>query len=332
MLISLLIACSPTPCMSGFGRDAAGACVALAGQGAAPGDGGAAPADTDSEPDGGDDGGADASTDTAITDTEETTDTSNIDTGPGSTDTAPTSSPPLLTPAEVEQRLELLLSPGLPSVYDYTAAWRTLVDEGRDEMCPGREGYSVAHGIKGCVSNSGYHYAGPMIYDVIEEDEREALIFSADGYITTPDGDRFTAGGNVSIDATRQSDGWDWITDLNGIWSYPPAGGWLGSGVSTYLSCVGSSTSAGDEAVCTGGYSLDDVDAALYLDHLTLSTGCASGEGSLLLRDADGGWYDLSLSCGDCGQLTYDGHASMGSICPDLSALSAFLSATTSTW
>jgi len=329
LTLTLFAACAPDPCMDGFGRDADDACVALAG---------------DEEPTGGAGADSDApeSGDTETGDTETADTDGQVDTQADSDDTSsePDTSepsivaPPSLTAAEVEALFDQLLLPGLPSVYDYTDAWCALVDEGRDSWCPGgsNDSYSVSHGIKGCVSQSGYHFAGPMLYEVIHEDDREALIFSADGYITNPDGHRFTAGGNVSVEADRTEEGWAWFTDLNGMWSYAPANGWLSSGVSAYLRCEGLSAGGSHEAECTGGYSLDDVDASLYMQHLRLSSSCPQGEGELLLRDGDGAWYSLALSCGDCGQLSSESDESMGTICPELSALADFLAGTTSAW
>ena len=86
------------------------------------------------------------------------------------------------------------------------------------------------------------------------------------------------------------------------------------------------------EATCTGGYSLHTAEAYLYLDGLTLSTECPSGAGVLRFRDSAGGWYDLALDCGACGDLTYGGDRALGTICPDLSALGTFLDATGSRW
>ncbi len=284
------------PCAIGTGRDASGACVPLAGAEAeAPGP------DEDTAP--------------------------PLDSGEPATDTdsgAPAYQVPEPTwsAEEVQIELDALLGLGVPDAGTIFAAWRSMF-AGADPGCPGGDGYDVTSTASGCVSETGWLYAGQATYSEFLTEAGRSTVLGSDAYIISPDSGTMIGGGTVGLSLISEGgeDGW-WMEMLGSFGLDSSPSPWLSQTPSLAMYFTGHVESGATSLTMLGGWSLGG--RAVYLD-VDLDSGCAGLSGTVQLWDPSGPWHVLALDCGSCGQLTYAGELEAAEICLDLGPFDAHL-------
>ncbi len=181
-----------------------------------------------------------------------------------------------------------------------------------DAACPGNPTQLTDAVLYGCDAESGVHYAG--ITEWFEEpmDGPVPVMvrgLAGDFWIDAPEGVSLEGGGHC---VEVRGDG-VWVAEMAGSWIWGGGDDWLADGFSGQLTI---------EAIA-GVYVLVDGAAHTSGTHwmasdLRLADACGSGpEGTLGLRDPNGGWYQLTFEdCDPCGTLTFANEA-IGTACVD---------------
>ena len=239
--LSCLTACGgevASPCADGFGRDQAGDCVAVGSADAQP------PSPT--APD--------------VEDTGEA-----VDTDPPEEE-RPTWTPPdaVWSAEEVAQAFEELLALGVPDPFTVFDGYRTMFD-GADPGCPGGGPYEITSTASGCVSDSGWLYAGMASIHDFEHDIEEATVLNVDGYVISPSGSTFYGGGTVAANLIRDVDADAWLVQMIGTFGLDTSEAeWFAMMPSLALTGSGGMMEADRQA-----------DLPVSYTHLTLPTICS---------------------------------------------------------
>jgi hypothetical protein len=212
--------------------------------------------------------------------------------------------------------LEEGLSGGFPDAGLLAERFLALMAEG-DEQCPGDPLVLDPNllGLEGCRAESGVSYAGHGSYSEVESTGEDAWNLSADFEITAADGARYLGGGRASRSVRYTDEGALVYQEIEGTWRDEGDGGWLGRGLSAYLTL--SREESGWLTLEGGG---GGGDLALSLEEVRFGPDCQGGEGALSIYQPGGGWYELALDCSGCGELAF-GDVELGEACPDLSAM-----------
>ena len=135
---------------------------------------------------------------------------------------------------------------------------------------------------------------------------------------TDVDGGVFAAGGAFRSFTTTTPSTYMWRTEIEGLFHYPTAGGWLGTGVSGALTWAGQDAGGTREVAMSGGLSV--VDHAIFFHEVRWDPAVCEEAPAVVLevRHASGQWYLFSTEgCGACGSVSFRGEA-LGTACPDL--------------
>lgn len=200
---------------------------------------------------------------------------------------------------EAADTIALTLSQGMPDPLEIRTLWMALF-EGRDSVCPGAD-YNFDHAVKGCISEQGWHYAGPAsLYD-----DKTGFTLHADSYVIPPGRPMITIAGfagDIFTDGVYRA-------GVQGTFQWPEESGWAAAGSSASLLYEGE----GSTLTITGGLSVMGY-GQLYFDGLQITGECIQGD--LQVRHPDSGWYTLTYDCTACGT-----SPDLGEVCADLSEL-----------
>jgi len=184
-----------------------------------------------------------------------------------------------------------------------------------DDTCPGTENVITDTWLYGCVSETGYSYAG--ITDWTDEETdiggqlAQLTVLAGDFWIDTPDGHQLEGGGH----AARVKNNGIWIGAMAGSWRWTAGADWLSYGYS------GNLVIESIESLFISMEGAVDINGTYITAHnLIWYNVCDGGtEGALSLRDPSGGWYRIEFeACTPCGNLTFQG-SDMGEVCIDFS-------------
>lgn len=196
-------------------------------------------------------------------------------------------------------------------------------------------GYTQAESAE-ALQDDGWLAHSRYVYGVASAVTPEGWSWSLNGYFAWSDGVK-DSGDPVLHESYR---GRDISADL--VWDAPTAPAWMGGGTTfTGAAAIYEQAGIGRQITLDGSVSggLGDGVTAVAISALSLSsrdfTACPVLEpsGTVSVRDADGGWYDvlfdapisfdgqtdLSL-CDGCGDLWFEG-ARVGRVCVDLAAM-----------
>lgn len=222
--------------------------------------------------------------------------------------------PPAWSAEEAAARISATFAQGIPEPVTVRAQIFALF-ENRDPACPGGVDYTLPGSFTGCLTKTGWRYAGVLTYGgPITPDVLDDFTVLADSYIISPDGEQFIGAGDLEY-AVEDGDPVQWSGLISGQWSYPPASGWMrddqGSAV---LTMHATSSEGGWSVTLNGGIYLDGV--ALRLVDLSADSKACGGAptGQLELRDPSGYAYTLDAECG-CGTLRWADGSELGEVC-----------------
>lgn len=225
------------------------------------------------------------------------------------------------------------VSAGVPSPPPVLTSYKELLGHA-DEVCPGDFFHEGFLAMEGCTSTDGTTFRGAA--GLVEEDARVyaedgawtgtyAVMFApADYVILRPDGTELDGNGNTDMRITRRDGEIAWTTSMLGSFRDTGAEGWLGLGFSGNFQISGFESASGRSSGLNGALSVNG--AAISLDNLAFDEAvCPEGAmgGSIGVRQPDATWYTITMPsrCSSCGDLTWEGSASLGEACLDLQAL-----------
>lgn len=218
---------------------------------------------------------------------------------------------PAWTAAQVAEHVDLALSVGLPDPPLLLDWYDRSLAEGDVGQCPKVRDHSLGEAFGGCLSSSGWVYAGISMWYASETGEGWEM--DGDCYMRDPQGNWFFCDGRL---------GWEgdgtgaWEVTVAGMWGYPLASGWVASQPDAALWMAWD----GHTLSLDGGWEVDG--DSVFFAGVTVTAGGATG--IVELRDPSGAWYLLSLDGGTCGEVSWDG-ASLGEGCIDLPGAAADL-------
>jgi hypothetical protein len=231
--------------------------------------------------------------------------------------------PPAVWSAEqTETALAAVLSLGIPEPMTVFSDWQSMFG-GVDPGCPGGELYGISSTASGCVSESGWLYAGMASYSEFTAEIERAEVLSVDGYIIAPDDRTFIGGGTVGMMRINDADSSAWIIEMEGSFGLSSsASPWLSQLPSLALFGEGGFRGDHRQLSLLGGWQVDG--QAIYLD-IGLDSDCEGLTGQVQLRDPSGLWHSVELECAACGPVSYaDGPAS-AEICIDMAPIEVFM-------
>ena len=216
---------------------------------------------------------------------------------------------PTWSAEDVEAAFATALAKGIPEPLLARDTFISLLNEG-DDHCPGAGIYSLNLSFVGCLSETGWLFAGHSEYTLL--DDGFALL--GDCYFVDPAGQYFIGAGELESEVT--DDGW--TATISGTWGYPDAVDWMAGTPEVVLDLSDSA----DRIRMAGGWTLDGV--SVWFDEVVADPAVCDGvpTGVMRVRDDDGRWFilDPGEGCGPCGALSYDGAELGTEACVDLSS------------
>ncbi len=206
---------------------------------------------------------------------------------------------------------------GMPDALTLRAQFTAMFERG-DAQCPVTQGYNLTS-FTGCMAQSGYYFAG---YSVYQDNGPQGFLLASDAYIIDPSGEQLSAAGQT----VYQVQGGSVVMAMDGMWGYPPAGGWFGRMPGFNISYRIDAAST----VISGGLTMGDGtpggSRSVYFEDLTWAGGCATG--TIQVRDPQGLWYVLAFGedCSNCAEVLWDG-AEIGRACPSFESIDAVAAA-----
>ena len=229
---------------------------------------------------------------------------------------------PSLTAEEVGAALDALLALGLPDANSIAVQYMAMFS-GRDNNCPGNDGYTLPGNFRGCETNSGWIYAGVAGLEYQSDGNSLTIDMTGDCWISDAQGDTWVGAGEVTYDGTWDEGVATWEAEVYGTFGYPDADqAWLAEVPSQVFWTSGQN---GDDWWLDWQGSLSTDDGAYYLEDGSFGAACGAS-GTLSLRGEQGYWYELVLDdgCDGCGQVSW-GDEALGSVCVELPAAGAEL-------
>lgn len=224
-------------------------------------------------------------------------------TGTDPTDFTWTQAEPSLDAVQVGAALQTAIDAGLPDPGSLLDWFQWALEQGDPNGCPYvPEPYALGESFAGCVSSSGWRYAGLTHYETVAD----GFEMTGDASLTDPAGLPFPCAGYVRSYRT----GDDWLLRFGGQWGYPSADGWVAAVPDLTLDLSGG---AGGDVTLVGGFGPSG--AAMYFDEVRVDD--EGHHGVLRQRDVSGGWYTLVLDPDGCGPVDWYG-AELGEACVDL--------------
>ena len=263
---------------------------------------------------------------------ETSTDTSTVEDTAFAADTVPEVTQDIpaaaLSAEAVIAAIEDTFADGMPSPLLPRKSYLEMF-QGRDDNCPGGQGYNLPGAFQGCTSDDGWLYAGIAEYEGPTDPEIEGNFgMLADCYMVDPDGNWFVAAGEMLFDKKGDLNGGSVTAEISGTWSYAPAGSWMApEGAGAVLEISAEWSDYGWSIALDG--SATNGTNHVRLEMLSMSNEACSGaavSGRYELRGADGYWYSIDATDCGCGSVTWADGSVLGEGCVDLtSAMSTLL-------
>lgn len=247
---------------------------------------------------------------------------------------------PTLSTDDLVSLVEGIFHQGMPQPFLLRDTYLTLMRAG-DADCPGTDATDIVNPpvpLSGCEASTGYFYAGAATYlehdEMVENDGVWVGLIGlemplADFQIVTPEGDTFGVGGTFSYTGTRSSMGEEnWNAKLKGSWIYPPAGGWLGAGISMIFNYEGfANASDGSTTTLDGGITVGG--RTIEFEDFTFPQGACpdAPHGVMYVRQDDGYRYRIEFpeDCSGCGTAVFNDDEEVGEVCLSLPGVNRFM-------
>lgn len=255
---------------------------------------------------------------------------------------------PALTEAEVElaiqEALELALSLNAQPVMD---AYQSVMDHA-ESTCPDYyESEGNVYWYDTCTTSDGTDFSGYAFYQLYEDYESGGALYNGEAFygvaeVQTADGRTFLGGGGASVLVAEAEEYTAYSSSIYGSFADSESTGddWLAAGLSPDLDLWSADYWAYGvhyAAVDGGVTGLSGGVSTVVFAEVALADGWYSCTdeltGSVLVRDEDGGWYDVLFDnsyeegaevdpseCDGCGTIWFSGEP-VGSACVDASAL-----------
>jgi hypothetical protein len=219
----------------------------------------------------------------------------------------------------VEEQLAAMLGQGVPDPFTIFRGWQSMF-VGSDALCPGGDGYDIRSTASGCISESGWLYAGMGAYEELEEEGEQITWLSADGYVISPDSGTLVGGGTILQAVATGTAGPAWRVVMEGTFGLDTSPSvWFSQTPAMAIYAVGA---ARGDLRFFGGWQMGG--QAIYLD-IDIASSCEGATGRLKLQEPSGEWHAVVLDCGDCGDLRYAEGPVAGDTCVDLTPIQAFI-------
>jgi hypothetical protein len=243
-----------------------------------------------------------------------------LESGEEAEDTDTENADPEWTASDVETAIGAALAHGFPDPYTPRDAYISMFS-GRDNQCPADSDYSLNGSFNGCVSSTGYLFAGTSDYEGPLAGQKGPFYLVGDCYIVDDADQWFVGGGDLKVERASGPGTWPEVVTgtLMGSWSYDGSSGWLGEGSTQSLWITSESQISTWELELNGGFST----GAHHVSFSGLRFDSAScgghATGTLSVRSPVGQWYDLDFGagCDGCGTTTWQGQE-IGEACVDL--------------
>ena len=244
--------------------------------------------------------------------------------------------------SELEASIRLLLVDNTPNGRDLIELYLDQTAQG-DARCPGDDSaFTTPEGS--CTSSTGWEYFGYAPYVSHVEDSpsggsrQRVEIAQISFAITSPEGDRFAAGGGFSHLQDLDTEDKAWSQIFNGTYVLTGDGAseccapaWVQDGTQLGWEFVGARPAGAHWFTVTGPIAVGE--NWLYVDRIHWDESVCEGvpEVDLHVRDLDGRWYSWSsgADCSPCGAVFWDNPdgdpLELGEMCIDLSEQMTFL-------
>lgn len=201
--------------------------------------------------------------------------------------------PPTWTPDNIQGAFDELMGYGLPDPNDFWLLYQELYDEGATPSCPGTnynfDGQELT--AYDCFTPDGFRFEGLSEFMY----EYGGWRLHLEGRIIAPDGRIVHGAGAVAIeetDITRKTFEGTLYSNFGPDWlAHTPS-------LLLYLERFGS------DVIIDGGYTING--KSISFNRFRVGS-CPYGEGEMLLREPQGGWwtYQVDQSCSGTGTLLF---------------------------
>jgi len=209
---------------------------------------------------------------------------------------------------------------GLPDPYSPRDSFLGMF-VGRDGQCPSDSGFNLSGSFNGCLSSTGYRFAGTSAYQGPTTPQKGPFHLIGDFYIIDSQDQWYRGGGDLLVDRVTGPGTWPEVVEasLLGSWSYDADGGWLG-GSSTLATWIRSESQPSRWTLELDG-SFGYGEHHMVFEDLVFDSDDCGGHatGRLGVRGEDSRWYHLDFgeACTGCAEVTTGG-MSLGEGCVDL--------------
>ena len=201
--------------------------------------------------------------------------------------------PATWTPDDIQPAFDEVMTYGLPDPNDFWLLYQELYDEGATPSCPGTEYNFDGQELTAydCFTPDGFRFEGLSEFMY----EYGGWRLHLEGRIIAPDGRIVHGAGSVAIeetDITRKTFEGTLYSNFGADWlSHTPS-------LLLYLERFG------NEVVLDGGYTI--AGNSISFNRFRIGD-CPNGEGEILLREPQGGWwtYQMEQGCPDTGILMF---------------------------
>ncbi|MEE2751024.1 MAG: hypothetical protein VX519_06315 [Myxococcota bacterium] len=208
---------------------------------------------------------------------------------------------------EVLNAVSAGLQYGLPDPYSPRDTFLGMF-VGRDSQCPSDSGFNLSGSFNGCLSSTGYRFAGTSAYEGPTTPQKGPFHLIGDFYIIDNQAQWFRGGGELLVERVTGPGVWPKIVGASilGSWSYDGDDGWLGgsSTLATWIRIESQPTSWTLELDGSFGFGEHYM---VFEDLLFDSDECGGHpKGRLGVRGLDGQWYhlDFGQACSGCAEIS----------------------------
>lgn len=214
--------------------------------------------------------------------------------------------PPTWEETDIQEAFDEVIAYGFPDPNDFWVLYKELYDEGATSSCPGTEYNFDGQELTAydCYTPDGFQFEGlsEFMYEL------GGWRLHLEGRIRAPDGRIVHGAGSVAIeemDGIRKTFEGTLYSNFGAEWlKHTPS-------LLLYLEQFNG------KVVLDGGYTIGG--KSISFDRFQVDD-CPNGNGNILLREPQGGWWTYTARCSDTGTLWYH-HEEVASLTLDITNL-----------